>query len=82
MTKAIWIPGKERSAWRLVIQTPLPTKPHHRNHAENTKPSDSLPIGQTAEGLNYRFFWRTETVTISDACKGLEMTLNPASPSF
>ena len=58
MTKAktIWMPGKERpAASRLVIQKPLPTKPHHRNLGKNTKPSDSLPIGQTAEGLDHRF---------------------------
>jgi hypothetical protein len=55
-TKAIWMPGKERpAASRLVIQKPLPTKPHHRNHAKNTKPSGSRPIGHTAEGLDYRF---------------------------
>jgi hypothetical protein len=54
--KAIWMPGKERpAASRLGIQKPLPTKPHHRNHAKNTKPSVSQPIGQTAEGLDYRF---------------------------
>jgi hypothetical protein len=55
-TKAIRMPGKERpAASRLVIQKPLPAKPHHRNHGNNTKPSGSLPIGQTAEGLDYRF---------------------------
>jgi hypothetical protein len=55
-TKAIWMPGKKRPASsRLVIQKPLPTKPHHRNHAKNTKPSGSQPTGQTAEGLDYRF---------------------------
>ena len=54
--KAIRMPGKERpAASRLVIQKPSPTKPHHRNHAKNTKPSGSRPIGQTAEGLDYRF---------------------------
>jgi hypothetical protein len=30
-------------------------KPHHRNHGKNTKPSAGQPIGQTAEGLDYRF---------------------------
>ena len=55
-TKAIRMPGKERpAASRLVIQKPLPTKPHHRNHGKNTKPSAGQPIGQTAEGLDYRF---------------------------
>jgi hypothetical protein len=54
--KAIRMPGKERpAASRLGIQKPLPTKPHHRNHAKNTKPSDGQPIRQTAEGLDYRF---------------------------
>ncbi len=54
--KAIWMPGKERpAASRLVIQKPPTTKPHHRNPGKNTKPSGSLPIGQTAEGLDYRF---------------------------
>ena len=55
-TKAIRMPGKERpAASRLVIQKPLPTKPHHRNHGKDTKPSAGQPIGQTAEGLDYRF---------------------------
>ena len=54
--KAIRMPGKERpAASQFVIQKPLPTEPHHRNHAKNTKPSGSQPIGQTAEGLDYRF---------------------------
>jgi hypothetical protein len=54
--KAIRMPGKERpAAARLVIQKPPTTEPHHRNHARNTKPSGSQPIGQTAEGLDYRF---------------------------
>jgi hypothetical protein len=54
--KAIRMPGKERpAASRLVIQKPLPTEPHHRNHDRNTKPSAGQPIGQTAEGLDYRF---------------------------
>ena len=54
--KAIWMPGKERpAASRLVIQKPPTTKPHHRNPGKNTKPSGSQPIGQTAEGLDYRF---------------------------
>ena len=55
-TKAIRMPGKERpAASRLVIQKPLPTKPHHRNLGKNTKPSAGQPIGQTAEGLDHRF---------------------------
>jgi hypothetical protein len=54
--KAIRMPGKERpAASRLVIQKPLPTEPHHRNHGRNTKPSASQPIRRTAEGLDYRF---------------------------
>ena len=54
--KAKRIPGKERpAASRLVIQRPLPTKPHHRNTGKDTKPSDGQPIGQTAEGIDYRF---------------------------
>ena len=54
--KAMRRPGKERPAVsRLVIQKPLPAKPHHRNHGKITKPSASQPIGQTAEGLDYRF---------------------------
>jgi hypothetical protein len=49
-------PGKERPATsRLGIQKPPTTEPHHRNLARNTKPSGSLPTGQTAEGLDYRF---------------------------
>ena len=55
-TKAIRMPGKERpAASRLVIQKPLPTEPHHRNTGKDTKPSASVPIGQTAEGIDYRF---------------------------
>ena len=55
-TKAIRMPGKERpAASRLVIQKPPTTEPHHRNYGKNTKPSASQPIGQTAEGLDYRF---------------------------
>jgi hypothetical protein len=54
--KAIRMPGKERpAASQFVSQKPLPTEPHHRNHAKNTKPSGSQHIGQTAEGLDYRF---------------------------
>jgi hypothetical protein len=54
--KAIWRPGKERpAASRLVIQRPLPTEPHLRNTGKNTKPSAGQPIGQTAEGIEYRF---------------------------
>ena len=58
MTKAKTkrMPGKERpAASRLGIQKPPTTEPHHRNHGKNTKPSDSQPIGKTAEGLEYRF---------------------------
>ena len=55
-TKAIRMPGKERpAASRLVIQKPLTTEPHHRNTSKDTKPSVGQPIGQTAEGLDYRF---------------------------
>ena len=55
-TKAIWMPGKERpAASRLVIQRPLPAEPHHRNTGKDTKPSVGQPIGQTTEGLEYRF---------------------------
>ena len=54
--KAIRMPGKERpAASRLGIQKPLPTEPHHRNLARNTKPSASQPTRQTAQGLDYRF---------------------------
>jgi hypothetical protein len=50
------MPGKERpAASRLVIQRPLPTEPHLRNTGKDTKPSAGQPIGQTAEGLDYRF---------------------------
>ena len=55
-TKAIRMPGKERpAASRLGIQKPPTTEPHHRNAGRNTKPSAGQPIGQTAEGLDYRF---------------------------
>jgi hypothetical protein len=55
-TKAIKMPGKKRpAASRLVIQKPPTTEPHHRNHGRNTKPSADQPIGQAAEGLDYRF---------------------------
>src|SRR5208337_4280685 len=55
-TKAMRMPGKERpAASRLVIQKPLPPEPHLRNTGRDTKPSVSQPIGQTAEGLDYRF---------------------------
>ena len=55
-TNAIRKPGKERpAASRLVIQRPLPTKPHHRNTGKDTKPSVGQPIRQTAEGLDHRF---------------------------
>jgi hypothetical protein len=54
--KAKRTPGKERpAASRLVIQRPLPTKPHHRNTGKDTKPSVGQPIRQTAEGLDRRF---------------------------
>ena len=54
--KAERMPGKERpAASQLVIQRPPTTEPHHRNAGENTKPSAGQPIGQTAEGLDYRF---------------------------
>jgi hypothetical protein len=56
MTKAIRMPGKERpAASQLVIQRPPTTEPHLRNTGKNTRPSDGQPIGQTAEGLDYRF---------------------------
>ena len=49
-------PGKERpAASRLEIQKPPTTEPHHRNTGKDTKPSAGQPIGQTAEGLDYRF---------------------------
>ena len=55
-TNAIRMPGKERpAASRLVIQKPPTTEPHLRNTGRDTKPSDSQPIGPTAEGLDYRF---------------------------
>jgi hypothetical protein len=55
-TKAIRMPGKERpAASRLVIQEPPTTEPHQKNLCRNTKPSTGQPIGQTAEGLDYRF---------------------------
>jgi len=54
--KAKRMPGKERpAASRLVIQRPPTTEPHHRNTGKDTKPSTGQPIGQTAEGLDYRF---------------------------
>jgi hypothetical protein len=44
MTKAIWLPGKERqAASRLVIQKPPTREPYHRNLATNAKPSASQP---------------------------------------
>ena len=58
MTKAKTkrMPGKERpAASRLGIQRPPTTEPHLRNTGRNTKPSAGQPIGQTAEGLDYRF---------------------------
>jgi hypothetical protein len=56
-TEAIRMPGKERpAASRLGIQGPPPSEPHPRNTGRNMKPSDSRPIGPTAEGLDdYRF---------------------------
>ena len=66
--KAIRMPGKERpAASRLVIQRPLPPEPHHRNHGKNTKPSTGQPIGQTAEGLDYRFL-RSQPRVIGPGC--------------
>jgi hypothetical protein len=54
--KAIWMPGEERpAASRLGIQRPPTTEHHLRNTGRNTKPSAGQPIGQTAEGLDYRF---------------------------
>src|ERR1700677_3022369 len=54
-TKAVRMLGKERpAASRLGIQGPPTPEPHPRN-TRNTKPSDSQPIGPTAEGLDYRF---------------------------
>jgi hypothetical protein len=54
--KATRMPGKKRpAASRLVIQKPLPTKPLHRNLAQNTRPSASQPIRRNAQGLDYRF---------------------------
>ena len=55
-TKAIRIPGKKRpAASRLWIQGPPTPESHPRNTGRNTKPSDSQPIGPTAEGFDYRF---------------------------
>jgi hypothetical protein len=55
-TKAIRMPGKERpAASRLGIQGPPTPVSHPRNTGGNRKPSDSQPIGPTAEGLDYRF---------------------------
>jgi hypothetical protein len=54
--KEIRMPGKERpAASRLVIQEPPTTEPHHRNHGRNTNPPTAGPVGQAAEGLDYRF---------------------------
>ena len=53
---AIRMPGKKRpAASRLGIQRPPTTETHLRNTGRNTKPSDSRPIGQAAESLDYRF---------------------------
>ena len=66
--KAIRMPGKERpAASRLVIQRPLPTEPHPRNTGKDTKPSAGQPIGQTAEGLDYRFL-RSQPRVIGPGC--------------
>jgi len=55
-TKTIWMPGQERpAASRLRIQRPPTTQHLLRNTGRNTKPSDGQPVGQTAEGLDYRF---------------------------
>ena len=55
-TKAKRMPGKERpAASRLGIQGPPTPEPHPRNPGRNKKPSDSQPIGLTAECLDYRF---------------------------
>src|ERR1700693_4956858 len=55
-TKGIRMPGKERpAASRLGIQGPPTPEHHRRNTGRNTNPSDSQPIGPTAEGLDYRF---------------------------
>ena len=55
-TTAIRMPGKERpAASRSGIQRPPTTKPHHRNLGRNKKPSNCLPIGHAAEGLDHRF---------------------------
>src|SRR5258708_31471580 len=54
--KTIGMQGKKRPvAARLVIQKPPTTEPNHSKQGRNTKPSDSLPKGQAAEGLDYRF---------------------------
>ena len=37
------------------IQRPPTTEPHQKNLCRNTKPSAGQPVGQTAEGLDYRF---------------------------
>ena len=55
--KAIRMPGKERpAASQSRIQRPPTTELHHKNAGKNTKPSDSRPASQTAEGLDRRFF--------------------------
>jgi hypothetical protein len=56
--KEIWMQGEERpAASRLGIQRPLTTEHHLRNAGRNTTPSAGQPVGQTAEGLDYRFLW-------------------------
>src|ERR1700691_5646589 len=62
-TKAMRMPGRERpAASRLGIQGPPTPEPHPRNPGRNMKPSDSQPIGPTAEGLDYRFLRRQPRV--------------------
>lgn len=48
--KTIRMPGKERrAASRLVIQKPLPTEPHHRNHGKKLE-----TLRQPAHGASRR----------------------------
>jgi hypothetical protein len=42
------------ASWLGILRPPT-TEPHHRNLGRNKKPSDSLPIGHAAEGLDHRF---------------------------
>jgi hypothetical protein len=54
--KAKRMPSKKRpAASQIGIQRPPTTEPHHRNLCRNTKPSAGQTVGQTAEGLDYRF---------------------------